>query len=42
MYRQFGDQLEMGVGYNFTDFSDDIRDASYNRRGWFIDLIGKL
>ena len=42
MYRQFGDQIEMGVGYNFTDFSDDIRDASYNRQGWFIDLIGKL
>ena len=41
-YRQFGDQIEMGVGYNFTDFSDDIRDASYNRQGWFIDLIGKL
>ena len=42
VYRQFGEQIEMGVGYNFTDFSDDIRDADYNRRGWFIDLIGKL
>ena len=42
MYRRSGDRIEMGVGYNFTEFSDDIRDAGYNRRGWFIDLIGKL
>ncbi len=42
VYRQFGEQIEMGIGYNFTDFTDDIRDARYDRRGWFIDLIGKL
>ena len=43
IYRNFGEQqIEMGVGYNFTNFSDDIRDARYDRRGWFIDLIGKF
>ena len=42
VYRQFGEQFEMGAGYNFTDFSDDIRDAGYDHQGWFIDLIGKL
>ena len=42
VYRDLGDQFEVGVGYNFTDFSDDIRDARYDRHGWFIDLIGKL
>ena len=42
VYRHFGERFEMGAGYNFTDFSDDIRDARYDRRGWFIDLIGKL
>ena len=41
-YRQLGDHAKIGVGFNFTEFSDDIRDAQYNHRGWFIDLVGKL
>ena len=41
-YRQLGDHAKVGVGFNFTEFSDDIRDASYNHRGWFLDIVGKL
>ena len=40
--RDVGENFEVGVGYNFTDFSDDIRDARYDHQGWFIDLIGKF
>ncbi len=42
VYRDVGENFEVGVGYNFTDFSDDIRDARYDSQGWFIDLIGKF
>ena len=40
IYRQIGGNLRVGVGYNFTDFSDDLTDLSYENRGWFIDLVG--
>ncbi len=42
VYRHLGDHFKVGVGYNFTDFSDDIRDAEYDNHGWFVDLIGKF
>ncbi len=42
VYRHVGEHFKVGVGYNFTDFSDDIRDAEYDQHGWFIDLIGKF
>lgn len=31
----------MGVGYNFSDFSDDLTDMSYRSQGWFLNAIGK-
>jgi flagellar motor protein MotB len=40
VYRYFGDHLKAGVGYNFTDFSDDLTDLSYNNHGVFVNLIG--
>lgn len=42
VYRHLGDHFKVGVGYNFTDFSDDIRDAEYDNHGWFVDLVGKF
>ena len=42
IYRHLGENFEVGSGYNFTEFSNDIRDARYDQKGWFIDLIGKL
>lgn len=41
VYRHFGDHAKVGVGYNFTDFSDDLTDLSYDSHGWFINIIGK-
>jgi hypothetical protein len=40
LYRQIGANLKLGVGYNFTDFSDDLTDLSYESHGWFIDVTG--
>ena len=41
IYRHFGDHLKAGVGYNFTDFSDDLTDLDYDSRGVFFNVIGK-
>ena len=40
--RHINDNLKVGVGYNFTDFSDDLGNLDYQRNGWFINLVGKL
>ena len=39
--RHFGEHFKMGLGYNFTDFSDDLTDLDYDHKGWFLNLIGK-
>ena len=38
--RYFGDHFKAGVGYNFTDFSDDLTDLDYDHQGLFINLTG--
>ncbi|RDZ29770.1 hypothetical protein DX914_09590 [Lysobacter silvisoli] len=38
--RQLGDNFKVGVGYNFTDFSDDLTDLKYDNKGWFLNLAG--
>jgi flagellar motor protein MotB len=40
IYRHIGSNLKVGVGYNFTDFSDDLTDLKYNHKGVFFNLIG--
>lgn len=40
LYRQVGRHAKIGLGYNFTDFSDDLTDLSYRSRGWFINALG--
>jgi hypothetical protein len=40
IYHYIGKNLKVGVGYNFTDFSDDLTDMRYNHRGVFINLVG--
>src|SRR5437667_1111340 len=40
IYRRIGNNLKVGVGYNFTNFSDDLTDLRYNHKGVFINLIG--
>ncbi len=40
LYRQIGGNLRLGIGYNFTDYSDDLTDLSFRSEGWFVNLIG--
>ena len=42
LYRHIGENLKVGVGYNFTDFSDDLTDLNYNSQGVFFNFVGKL
>ena len=41
LYRHLGDHIKVGVGYNFSDFSDDLTQLDYKHQGLFINLIGK-
>ena len=40
--RYFGDHVKLGVGYNFTDFSDDLTDLSFDQSGFFLNVTGTL
>ena len=42
VYRSMGQHLKLGVGYNFTDFSDDLTDLSYDHQGAFLNVVGML
>jgi outer membrane protein OmpA-like peptidoglycan-associated protein len=42
IYRHVGEGVKVGVGYNFTNYSDDLTDLSYRSRGWFINVIGTM
>ena len=39
IYHRIGKNLKAGVGYNFTDFSDDLNDLKYNHKGIFFNII---
>jgi hypothetical protein len=40
IYHHIGKNLKVGVGYNFTNFSDERTGLRYNHRGIFVNLIG--
>ena len=40
--RYLNPHFKVGVGYNFTDFSDDLTDLSYDHKGTFLSLTGAL
>jgi len=40
--RYLGDHLKIGIGYNFTDFSDDLTDLSYDHSGFFLNVTGSM
>lgn len=42
IYRQFGDHIKLGVGYNFSEFSDDLTELDYQHQGLFFNLIGMM
>jgi hypothetical protein len=35
-------RFKVGAGYNFTDFSDDLTDLSFDHRGVFVSLTGAM
>ncbi len=39
-YLSHENSIKIGVGYNFTDFSDNLTDVSFNSHGWFVNLVG--
>ena len=38
--RDITENIRLGVGYNFTDFSDDLKKFDYKYKGVFINLVG--
>jgi len=42
VYRHVGRNIKFGIGYNFTDFSDDLTNLDFDSKGFFINLIGKI
>jgi hypothetical protein len=40
--RYLGDHLKIGLGYNFTDFSEDLTDLSYDHHGVFLNVTGSM
>ena len=42
VYKHIGENLKIGLGYNFSNFQDDLRDTDINAQGWFINIIGKF
>ena len=42
LYRHVGDNAKVGVGYNFSKFSDDLTDFDVDNDGFFVNLVGKF
>ncbi len=42
LYRHINENVKIGAGYSFSDFSSDLGNQSYNSRGFFINLLGKF
>ena len=42
LYYHIGKKMKLGVGYNFTDFSDDLTDLDYDSKGVFVNFVAKM
>ncbi len=42
LYRHLGEHAKLGLGYNFSDFSDDLTQLDYRHQGLFVNLVGKF
>ncbi|MBU2994026.1 hypothetical protein Q4555_15230 [Octadecabacter sp. 1_MG-2023] len=42
IYRHFGNNFKVGVGYNFGTFSDDLTDLTYDDEGVYLNLVAKF
>mgnify|MGYP001765258679 CR=1 FL=1 len=38
--RHLNNNLRLGIGYNFTDFSDDLTQLDFTHEGWFLNFVG--
>jgi hypothetical protein len=38
--KDINENFRIGAGYNFTDFSDDLRVLDYKSRGWYLNVVG--
>ena len=41
-YRHFGNNMKLGVGYNFGSFLDDLTDLTQDDKGIFVNLVAKF
>ena len=41
IYRHFGNNMKVGVGYNFGDTSSDLRSFSTTENGLFLNIVAK-
>ena len=39
--RDFGRNFRVGLGYNFTTFSDDLTNFDYDHKGFFLNVVGR-
>ncbi len=39
--RDLGSNFRVGIGYNFTKFSDDLTDFDYDHKGFFLNVVGR-
>ena len=42
VYRHLNKHVKAGVGYNFTDFSEDLTDMSFKSHGIFLNVVGSM
>ena len=42
VYRHIGNNLKVGIGYNFGQFSDDLSDLTADDHGVFLNVVGKF
>lgn len=38
--RRVGENFKIGVGYNFTEFSDNLTELEYDQKGFFLNMAG--
>ena len=42
VYRHFGKHVKAGLGYNFTNFSEDLTDMSFKSHGIFMNVVAAM
>jgi len=38
--REVGQNFKIGIGYNFSRFSDDLTQVKFDNKGWFLNMTG--